>query len=201
MKITSRDKKVLIAGGVVVGLVMIFYVGSLVVPGGEGLSSEVQAKRRTLLGQKEMLMREPGYKARIEEYRQRIKQDLARCLPGENAALAGAELQKTLKDLADPSGVEIIRRDVQREQKLDTDLVKVSVHIETQCTLEQLVRYLAAIENYDKLLTVDELQVTSFRMQKRWEIRPGLTVSGFILPPQTKPESKAATAKSAELMQ
>jgi type II secretory pathway component PulM len=196
VKISARDKKVLIAGVVVAGLVFIFYVGTSVVPVGDGLSNEVQFKRRTLLGQKEMVIREDRYKARINEYRQRLKQDLSRCLPGENASLAGAELQKVLKDLADQNGVEIIRRDVQQVQKLENDLVKVSVRIETQCALDQLVRFLTAIENYGKFLNVDELMVTAFRMQKRFEIRPGLTVSGYIVVPESKPDLKTATAQS-----
>ncbi len=197
MKISARERRVLIGGGAIAALVLVFYVGTWVLPGREGLSSEVQVKRRTLLGQKEMLIREAGYKARLEEYRLRIKQDLSRCIPGENSALAGAELQKVLKDLADQNGVEIIRRDVQREQKLDNDLTKVSVHIETQCALDQLVRFLAAIENYPKLLTVDEMTVSSFRMQKRYEIRPGLTVSGYITPQDVRTDPKPAAAQPA----
>ncbi len=197
MKISTREKRVLIAGGAVAGLVLVFYLGTMVLPGREGLSQEVLTKRRTLLGQKEMLIREDRYKARIDEYRQRLKQDLTRCLPGENPSIAGAELQKVLKDLADQNGVEIIRRDVQQGQKLENGLVKVSVRIETQCVLEQLVRFLAAIENYGKLLSVDELSITSFRMQKRWEIRPGLTVSGFIVVPEANTGQKPATAQSS----
>ncbi len=199
MKISTREKRVLIGGGVIAGLVLLTYLGTSLLPGREGLSSEVQTKRRTLLGQKEMIMREAGFKARIEDYRQRLKQNLTRCLTGENSALAGAELQKVLKDLADQNGVEIIRRDVQREQKLDNDIVKVSVNIETQCTLEQLVPFIAALENNPKLLTIDELRITSFKMQRRWEIRPGLTVSGFIVPPDARTEAKSGTAQSAEM--
>lgn len=197
MKISARDKKVLIAGGVICALTLIFYLGSLVLPDSTGLSQEVQTKKRTLLGEKETLMREDRYKARIEEYRQRLKQDLSRCLSGDNPAIAGAELQKVLKDLADQNGVEITRRDIQREQKLDNDLVKVSVHIDTQCTLEQLVRFLGAVKNYGRQLSVDDLSIQSFHMQKRWDIRPGLTVSGYLVVPEAKAEPKVAADRSA----
>ena len=54
------------------------------------------------------------------------------------------------------------------------------------------MKFLAAIENYDKRLSVDELQINSFRIQKRYEMRPILTVSGYILAPETKPETKSA---------
>jgi type II secretory pathway component PulM len=192
VKISAREKRILIIGGVVAALVLLFYLTPLALPGREGLSQELQTKKRTLIGQKELLLREDHYKARIDEYRQRLSKDLSRRLPGENPSIAGAELQKVLKDLADQNGVEIIRRDNQREQKLGNDLVKVSVRIETQCAIDQLVRFLAAIENYDKLLSVDQLTVTSFRMQKLWQIRPGLTVSGYIVVPEVKTDSKTA---------
>lgn len=197
MKITAREKRILIIGGVVATIILLFYLTTLALPGREGLSQELQSKKRTLIGQKELLLREVHYKTRIEEYRQRLSRDLSRRLPGENSSIAGAELQKVLKDLADQNGVEIIRRDNQREQKLENDLVKVSVRIETQCTIENLVRFLAAIENYDKLLTVDQLGVNAFQIQRQWQIRPGITVSGYIVVPEVKTEPKTAMAQSA----
>jgi type II secretory pathway component PulM len=196
VKITAREKRILLIGGAVAAAVAIFYLSTLALPGREGLSQELQTKRRTLIGQKELLLREAHYKTRLEEDRKRLEKDLSRRLPGENSSIAGAELQKVLKDLADQSGVEIIRRDNQREQKLDNALMKVSVRIETQCTIEQLVRFLAAIENYDKLLSVEHLTVTSFRMQKLWQIRPGLTVAGYIVVPEAKAETKTASAQT-----
>jgi len=194
VKITAREKKILGIGGVIAAVVLIFYLATLALPGAEGLSQELQTKKRTLIGQKELLLREAHYRARLEEDRQRLSKDLSRRLPGENPSIAGAELQKVLKDLADQNGVEIIRRDNQREQKLENDLVKVSVRIETQCTIEQLVRFLTAVENYERLLSVDHLTVTSFRMQKLWQIRPGITVAGYIVVPDVKAESKTAGA-------
>jgi type II secretory pathway component PulM len=194
MKISTREKRILIIGGVVTVLILLFYLAPMALPGREDLSVELQAKKRTLIGQKELLLREEHYKARIDDYRLRLSKDLSRRLPGENPSIAGAELQKVLKDLADQNGVEIIRRDNQREQKLENELVKVSVRIETQCAIDQLVRFLAAVENYDRLLSVDQLTVTSFRMQKLWQIRPVLVVSGYIVVPEIKTDSKTAAA-------
>jgi type II secretory pathway component PulM len=195
MKVTGREKKVLIIGGAVVAVALVFYVADSLVPSYATLAAEVAARKKTLLAQRELLSQEEIFKTRIEQYRKRLEQDRRRLLPGDNPNVAGAELQKVLKDLADRSGVEIIRKDIQREQKVQDNLIKVSVHIETNCVLDQLVQFIASIENYDKFLTLDELAINSFPMQKRYLIRPALTVSGYIAGPETKPGEKPAGAQ------
>ncbi len=192
MRITAREKKFLIGGGAIILAGLILYLGVVMVPSRELLSKEVETKKRALLRQREMVGRENFYKARVEQYQKRLKQDYTRLLAGDNPSIAGAELQRVLKGLADQSGVEVIRRDIQPSQKLQDNLVKVAVRIETNCVPEQLVQFLAAVENYDKFLTVDELAITSFRIQKRWEIRPSVVVAGLITVPESKSEDKPA---------
>jgi len=191
MRVSAREKKFLIGGGVVILAGLILYLGVVMVPSRELLSKEVETKKRALLRQREMVGREDFYRARVEEYKQRLKQDYTRLLPGDNPSIAGAELQRVLKSLADQSGVEVIRRDIQPSQKLQDNLVKVAVRIETNCVPDQLVQFLAAVENYDKFLSVDELAITSFRIQKRWEIRPSVVVAGLIAAAENKSEDKA----------
>lgn len=190
MRVSAREKKFLIGGGAITLAGLILYLGVVMVPSRELLSKEVETKKRALLRQREMVGREDFYRARVEEYKQRLKQDHTRLLPGDNPSIAGAELQRVLKSLADQSGVEVIRRDIQPSQKLQDNLVKVAVRIETNCVPEQLVQFLAAVENYDKFLSVDELAITSFRIQKRWEIRPSVVVAGLIAAVENKSEDK-----------
>lgn len=192
---TAREKKVLLIGGAIVAAALIFYAADSLIPSHATLAAEIATKKKILLAQRELLSQEENYKARIEQYRKRLEQDRARLLPGDNPNVAGAELQKVLKDLADHSGVEIIRKDIQREQKVQDNLIKVSVRIETNCVADQLVQFLAAIENYDKFLTLDELSINSFPIQKRYEIRPALTVSGYIAGAETKPGEKPTGAQ------
>jgi type II secretory pathway component PulM len=195
MKVTAREKRFLLVGGAILAVALTVYAVVSLVPSRETLAAEVATKKRTLLAQRELLSQEEIYKTRVEQYRKRLEQDRTRLLPGDNPNVAGAELQKVLKDLGDKNGVEISRKDIQREQKVQDNLIKVSVHIDTNCNPDQLVQFLAAIENYDKFLTLDELTINSFRMQKRYEIRPGLTVSGYIAGPDAKPAEKPAAAQ------
>jgi hypothetical protein len=195
VKISRREKTFIISGGIVALAALLFYLAMVLLPSREGLSREVQNKKNMLLRQRELLGQEERYRTRIEQYRQRLKQDMLLLLPGENPSIVGAELQKVLREIADRNGVEIIRRDTQREQPVQDNLVKISVRIETSCTPEQLVQFIAAVDSYEKFLTLDELIITSFRVQRRWEIRPAMTVSGYIAGSENRIPEKAAGGK------
>jgi hypothetical protein len=190
VKVNTREKKVITVGAILAGAVLIFYAFTALLPDREGLSETVEVKKKMLLKQRETLGREETYKIRLEENGKHLAQDLTRLLSGENPNVAGAELQKILKDFADQSGVEITQKNILPEKKVQDRIVKVAVHIETNCGPEQLVQFLTAVENYEKFLTIDEFMVTSFKIQKKYEIRPGLTISGYISVPETKPGEK-----------
>ncbi len=195
MRINARERRVLTIGGVVVAAVLIYYVADAVLPSRSTLAAEVANKKKTLLAERELVNQEAIFKTRVEQYQKRLEQDRSRLLPGDNPNVAGAELQRILKELADRNQVEITQKNFQREKKLDK-LIKVPVQINMQCNSDQLVQFLAAIENYDKFLTVDELSITSFPMQRRFETRPSITVSGFITaPPEAQPGVKAAASQ------
>ncbi len=193
MEITTRERRFLAAGAIAVLAAGVYYGVSTYAPGGEGASGGgLDFKRRELLQRREIVGQESLYRSRVEQYRQRLQQSRSLFLPGDNASIAGAELQKVLKDLADRSGVDIIRRTIQPEQKLQNGIVKIKVNIETSCQPEQLVQFLAAVENYEKRLVVEELMINSFRIQRRYETRPNLTVAGFIYVPEVRAEEKKA---------
>jgi hypothetical protein len=184
VKISAREKRVVVIGAGIVGAVLIYYAATILLPDREALSQSVALKKKMLLKERETVGREEFYKVRLEQYQERLNQSMARLLPGDNPNVAGAELQKLLKDFADQNGVEITQKSIQPEKKLPNGLTKVTVRIDTNCSPEQLVAFLAAVENYEKFLTVDDFTVNGFKIQKRWEIRPNLAVSGYINAPE-----------------
>ena len=180
MKLTAREKKVIGFGACVVAAVLIYFAITLLLPNSENLSHNVGLKKRMLLKQRETLSREALYKTRLEQFSGRLETYRARLLPGNNPNVAAAELQKILKDFADQSGVEITMKNILPEKKIQDLLTKVSVKIDTNCNLEQLVQFIAAIENYEKFLRIDDCTISGFRVQRRFEIRPSLTIAGYI---------------------
>jgi hypothetical protein len=186
VKLTSREKAVIWVGSGIVAAVLIFYGATKLLPTDSGdLSQTVELKKRVLRNRRE---------TRLELYGRRLDQDMIRLLPGDNPNVAGAELQKILKDFADQSGVEITQKNTLPEKKVQDMLTKVSVVIQTNCDLDQLVQFMTAIENYQKLLKIEEFIITSFRnpAQKRYDIRPSLTVVGYIGSRESKPAEKPA---------
>ncbi len=195
MKITAREKKFLIAGGVVALVVIAFYLSPMLLP--QDLSGMVETEKNLLRRQREFISQEEVFKARIAQGQQRLAQDLDLLLPGNNPSAAGPALQKVLQDLADSLQVEISRKTILPEQKLPENLTKVTVQLDINCTLDQLVRFMTAIENYEKVLKIDELFIQSRRLQNRDQIYPMLKVAGLIATsaPVAKPVEKTADGK------
>ncbi len=100
-------------------------------------------------------------------------------LPGATVAQAEQTLLKVLQNLADANQVELIQKTKQPDQQVLQNLTKVTIHLETNCSFDQLVRFLDAIMRYERFLRVDELSIVTFRIQAKWEIRPSLKVTGF----------------------
>jgi hypothetical protein len=160
--------------------VLIYYAITLALPNSENLTQNVEIKKKMLLRQRETLSREALYKTRLEQFNGKLETYRMRLLPGDNPNVAGAALQTILKDFADQSGVEITQKNILPEKKTQDLLTKISVKIDTNCNLEQLVQFISAIENYEKHLKIDDCTISGFKIQKRFEIRPSLTISGYI---------------------
>ncbi len=194
MKLTSREKRIILIGICVVAGVLVYYATTLLLPNRDYISQEVVLKKKMLLKQRETVSREDVYKTRLEQYSKQLDKDLTRLLPGNTPNVAGAELQKLLQDFANQSGVEITAKNILQEKKTQDLLIKISVRIDTICNLEQLVQFLAAIENYDKYLKIDEFTISGFRsqIQKKSEIRPSLTIAGYINATEATPKEAPA---------
>jgi hypothetical protein len=195
VKISIREKRFLAIGGGVIFLTIFFFSADALIPSGATVSRNLDHKKKLLLKYRDILSQEAASKARLEECRQRLQADEARLLPGDNPSIVGAELQKTLIDIAARTQVEIMRKNIQKEQKLQDNLIKVAVRVDVNCQPEQLVQFLSEIGNYDKHLNVDELMITSYRIQKKIEIRPAITVSGYIRSPEGAPADKIASVR------
>ena len=200
MKVSRREKVTLGAGIAVAFAILVYYMATTFLPDRERLLDEVEVQKSLLLRQRTLLAQEEFYNTHTDEAQGGLTLAMTRLLPGDNANVAGAELQSILKDFADQNGVEITQKNNLPEQKVpDSDsLVKVSVRITINCNIEELVSFLTAIENNDKFLKVEELTINSatVQRQRRYELRPpSLTVAGYInVPSAPKSDEKSASA-------
>jgi Tfp pilus assembly protein PilO len=188
VKLILRKRKILLAGIIIVAAVLIFYEMISLLPNRVRLLQQVETDKKIILKQREILSLEESYRKRAEQADSRLKHIMTRLLPGENYNVASAELQNVLKDFADQNGVDITTKTTIQEKKVPDNefLTKVAVRIDVNCDLEQLVNFLTSIENYDKFLKVEELEITSYKMQKKYDIRPRLMIAGYIPSPNLK---------------
>lgn len=180
MKLGARKRKFIIIGLGIIAVLALLYSMNTSQLGGEGLTETVELKKKTLLKQRETLYLEGVYESRLQLYNNRLQADRARLLPGGNPNVAGAELLKTLTSFADRSGVEIVQRNVLREEKVDNHLSKISARLVTRCELEQLVRFFTDIENYEKFLRIEEVTIQMPRNRRQAARGPNLVISGYI---------------------
>jgi hypothetical protein len=202
VKVTSREKTLIIIALIVLIAVGIFYTATLLVPDSESLSKNVDLKKRMLRSRRETLTRQDSYWQRLEQAKKQLDQDKTRFLTGNNATLAGADLQKVLRNYADQISLELNTSNILTEKRIPDIATKVSVQINapapnSTCTPDQLVQFLTLIENHEKLLIIDDMNVSSRYgpsirgVSRKYEIQFSLTVSGFITPQDEKPKAKA----------
>jgi hypothetical protein len=201
LKITAREKRSIAIGAVVITAVLLFYAGSWLLENRANVSAKVEQKKKLLQRQRETLDSEADYKKSLDQLRKKLQNNKKRLLPGNSPNVASSDLGKILEDFANGSGVEITLKTPMPEKKIDDRLMRVSVQIQTNCAIEQLVQFLTAIENYDKSLIVNEFTIYStYRssilssggaLQKR--LSPTLVISGFINAPESKPKTPTGT--------
>lgn len=190
MKISARERKLILIAAAIVAILALFY--ALMIqqePDRAGIAETVELKKRMLLRQRETMFLEGVYESRLQLYTRRLRENMERLLPGDNPNVAGAELLNTLTDFADISGVEITNKNILNEEAVGNLLLKISARIVTRCSMEQLVHFLTEIENYDRFLTIDEFMIRSSRNRRDLEMRPNLTISGYIRSNESETES------------
>lgn len=194
MKISARDKKFLIAGSGVAIVVLAYLLVPMLIP--EDRAVTVKRKQNVLRQERETIGQEEGYKARIAQCQERLAKDRARLWPG-GSATAIPYMQKALQGIADASQVEINSKSILAEQKVQENVAKISVQLQVNCTLDQLVRFLSGVENYEKLLKVENLMIASRRQgNKDLILVPMLKVIGYVETPSppAKPAEKSGGA-------
>jgi len=198
VKVSAREKKILCVGAVIAVAIMIYYAATTFIPAdGESLAEKVVTQENLLRRQKELIEREDLYKTRIEEAENDIERIQARLLSANNASSASTELQRILSDFAEKSGAVIMQRTPLPERKVveSDSLVKVSVRVQLNTSLDDLVEFMIHLRNYDKFLRIEEMgiQTNISQQQRQMVIRTPLSmvVSGYISIPPPEPAAKS----------
>lgn len=191
IQLISRDKKILLAGGIFIVFWLLFVV--IAEPTYlENKRAEQKIKEKILFIQKyyEVLNQKSYYQAKnIKNKRTRTTLN-QRFFNQANPTLAASEKQRLIERLSNQTGVNIIRFSVDKPKYMES-LLTISTKVTIRSKLRNLTKFINVLENHQKFMVIEEMAIQRINKTDLEELQAQLTISGFIKLMET--EKKKAT--------
>jgi len=180
IQITLRDKKVLLAGGTFIILWLLFVVlAQPIYQENKRVNQKIQDKILFIQKCYEILNQKSYYKAKSTENKSIHTTLSQRFLNQAKPALAAAEQQRLLEELANQTGVNIIRFRVDKPKYVEK-LLTISTQVTVRSKLRNLTNFIHRLENNQKFMIIEEISMQRTNKADLEELQTQLTVSGFI---------------------
>ena len=180
IQIAPRDKKVLIVGGVFIVLYLLFVlIAQPAFRENKLASQKIQDKILFIQKCYEILNQKSYYKAKSTENKSIHTTLSQRFLNQAKPALAAAEQQRLLEELANQTGVNIIRFRVDKPKYVEK-LLTISTQVTVRSKLRNLTNFIHRLENNQKFMIIEEISMQRTNKKDLEELQTQLTVSGFI---------------------
>lgn len=183
-KISVREKKFLLSGGVIVILILLYQFLTWYKDVRALINEHVETKQIALQRQLEKISSEKAVKERLEKSKAEIHVFEAGLLSGDKTPVAAAEVQRQLKGMAVSLGIEI-----KSEKTLDAidagTYIEIPVEIGFVSTTSKLKGMLYNIKSSPLLLTVPKMKIHVTNLNDPSEIYTTLVVKGFMKKPET----------------
>jgi Tfp pilus assembly protein PilO len=190
--VSSREKWLLAAAGVAVlaYLMMQHYI----LPYWDSLgttSEKIEILSKRVTQYRRILKGQDSVKAALETVRRQASSMESGLLNSRADALANAEIQGLVKDLAVSKGMTFRRSDLLPVKPVSPEYSKVSTRVEVLGAINQLVDFLVSFESSQRILFVEEMRISPVQMgnPKNKQVLATLMVSGL------KNTDKSVTSK------
>ena len=179
--VDKRRRYLLIAGVVLLLCGFVFWL----FPFFEGVQNgggDMAAQKKRIAKYRQTLKGRGELEARLASLNKALERAEAGLLTGKTAALAAADIQNVLNDIARGSGVEIKSIQVLKSPQKDTDeYIGVPVQFTVSSTIRQLKDILYKVEASPKIfLTVERIGISVVGTGGPEQIRSDITVSGIM---------------------
>ena len=191
IQITSRDRKVLFAGGTfIVSWLIFIFVAQPTYQESKKLNKKIQDKILFIQKCYEILNQKSYYKT-ISTENKLLRTTLDQRFSSQTKpALAASEQQNLIEKLSNQTGVNIIRFRVDKPKYVE-NLLTISTKVTTRSKLRNLTNFIHMLESNQKFMIIEEITVQRINKTDLEELQAQLTVSGFIKTMET--ESKKTT--------
>lgn len=183
-KISEREKKFLLTGGVIIILILLYQFLTWYKDVRALINEHVETKQIALQKQLDKISGEKAVKERLEKSKAELHMLEAGLLSGDKMPVAAAEIQRQLKGMAVSLGIEI-----KLEKTLDAintgTYIEIPVEIGFVSTTSKLKDMLYNIKSSPLLLTVPKMKIHVTNMTNPSDIYTTLVVKGFMKKPET----------------
>ena len=180
IQIAPREKKVLIVGGIFIVLYLLFVlIAQPAFRENKLASQKIQDKILFIQKCYEILNQKSYYEAKSTENKSIHTTLSQRFLNQAKPALAAAEQQRLLEELANQTGVNIIRFRVDKPKYVEK-LLTISTQVTVRSKLRNLTNFIHRLENNQKFMIIEEISMQRTNKADLEELQTQLTVSGFI---------------------
>ena len=197
-RLSGRERTLLVWGGLALALYLLLDLA--VLPYWDSLgetraNAEIQARR--VGNYRRMLQQQDRTRSELDRLRQRTESLEQGLLDSAGDALAGAEIQGLVKDIAAAHGLTIQNSNLEPVEKISPQYSKVSTRVGLQGGIHQFVDFMAAMGSDPKILFVEDLRIAPVRVNvaKEKDIRVTLAISAM---KQAEPEKAAGAARRGE---
>ena len=181
MNVGTFDRKMAIrlGVGVVAILLLKFVVFADRTPAVVAAVEDVPAAEARLKRVREIAATVPGLEERAKQAQAELATREKGILQADTAAQAHAMIQDLLHRVGLANGIDIRGFEDQRIRPLGSDYGEASVSVRFSCSIDQLVNFLAALDQEQQLFSTQEINVTGTTDAKKI-IQVRLTVAGAV---------------------
>jgi len=195
LKISRRDRNIIIVGGIVAAVVLVvkFGIFSLIDLSDE-LASAKQEQEAKLIRMAETIRQREYYQQALSKVKSTEDSLKTVLLEGDDPAAVTAELHRIITTLAEQNSITLARIDASaKPEKLDAETIKknpfmagflkVKVRASLKCTPDKLMTMLSIIENHQKYLIVERLEIRAWNVRPDKEITPDVVLATYLFKP------------------
>ena len=194
MKISTRERRFLIGGGLAVLAILAgVYVVEPFVTTQQRMRDEVHAQSALLAKHQLLASEKARYQRKVEALRAQLQQADSLLFQGEKLPVVAADVQGLLHALAQEAGITIVRENVRPPKKVDA-FTEVAVELSVQGEIKNIRDFLYKIQTAPKLVTTPKLVIRAVPSRGATALAADLVVTGHILNGEDKGPAAPPTA-------
>ncbi len=180
-RLSKRNKRaLLILGGLVAGYIAVFHLFLPFLDRQREIGGQIASTRQEVQRHLKALEQRPLYANHLDRVRETVQAYENHFLEAPDVNAATLQIEETVRALADQNQIRVTRSNPLPEKMIGERYARVAVQLNLEGEYDSLINFIHAVSSYEKLLLVEEFQLTSFRVRDQTRLQPRLRIAGFI---------------------